>query len=158
MPLPLKDKKAVLRPTKLLLGLALLLFIPFAVAQNTLGELLDAGAKKISPEEFRQDVVQRVLVGANPSGGRMELMYATSGVIQGRIDTPTPFATGVPFYSSIDGVWNIDDSGRTCTSMVFGKTFLPFRCQYWFKYKDDYFIADSDSDRSAKVLRRTVKQ
>jgi hypothetical protein len=56
------------------------------------------------------------------------------------------------------GVWNIDDSGRTCASMVVGRTFLPFRCQFWFKYKQDYFIADSDSDRNARVLRRTVKQ
>jgi len=140
-----------------MLGLVLLLLTPFAVAQNNLGELLDGGAKKISPDEFRQDVVQRVLVGAHPLGGRMELMYATSGVIQGRIDTPSATAIGVPFYGSLDGVWNIDDSGRTCTSMVLGKTLLPFRCQYWFKYKDDYFIADSE-DRSAKVLRRTVKQ
>jgi len=58
----------------------------------------------------------------------------------------------------IDGVWNVDDSGRICASMVLRRTFLPFRCEYWFKYKDDYFTADSDSDRKAKVLRRTVKQ
>jgi len=42
--------------------------------------------------------------------------------------------------------------------MVVQRVILPFRCQYWFKYKDEYFIADSDSDPKAKVLRRTVKQ
>ena len=46
-------EKAVPLPTKLLLGLALLLLVPFAVAQNKLGELLDAGAKRLSAEEFR---------------------------------------------------------------------------------------------------------
>ncbi len=35
---------------------------------------------------------------------------------------------------------------------------LPGRCQVWFKYGNQYFISDSDSDRSARVLRRTLKQ
>jgi Ni/Co efflux regulator RcnB len=34
---------------------------------------------------------------------------------------------------------------------------LPPRCQVWFKYGDDYFIADSDSDRQVRVYRRTLK-
>jgi hypothetical protein len=153
------EEKAVPLPTKLLLGLALLLLVPFALAQNNLGELLDAGAKRLSAEEFRQEVTQHTLVGVIPSGGRIEAMYASSGMIQG----VSGLYTGVPqsdfrYSGPIDGVWNIDDSGRTCTSMVIGRTFLPLRCQFWFKYKEDYFIADSDSDRNARVFRRTVKQ
>ena len=152
-------EKAVPLPTKLLLGLALLLLVPFAVAQNNLGELLDAEAKRLSAEEFRQEVVQRTIVGATTIGDRMEVMYASSGVIKGLsgIYTGTP-STDFRMSGQIDGVWNIDDSGRTCTSMVVGRTFLPLRCQFWFKYKEDYFIADSDSDRNARVFRRTVKQ
>ncbi len=154
------EEKAVPLPTKLLLGLALLLLVPFAVAQNNLGELLDAGAKRPSAEEFRQEVTKHTLVGINPFGGRMEVMYASSGMIQGssNIYTGNPITAQQGAGGSIDGVWNIDDSGRTCTSMVVGRTFLPLRCQFWFKYKQDYFIADSDSDRNARVSRRTVKQ
>ena len=157
----LNEKKAVPRPTKLLLGLVLLLATPFAVAQNTLGELLDAGATKLSPEEFRQEVVLRTLVGPNPTGVPMELMYAASGVVQGKsaalgTNVGTQQVGGA--LASIDGVWTIDDSTRICTSMVIGRAMLPFRCEYWFKYKDDYFVALSDSDPKAKVIRRTVKQ
>ena len=47
--------------------------------------------------------------------------------------------------------------GRSCASFSIGRIMFPFRCEYWFKYKGDYFIADSE-DRSAKVLRRTVKR
>ena len=153
------EEKAVPLPTKLLLGLALLLLVPFAVAQSNLGELLEAGARKLSAEDFRQEVTRYILVGDVPAGGRMELMYASSGVIKG----VSNIATGVPQgtqigAAQIDGVWNIDDSGRICTSMVVGRTFLPLRCQFWFKFKEDYFIADSDSDRNARVLRRSVKQ
>jgi hypothetical protein len=153
-------EKPVPLPTKLVLGAALLLLVPFAVAQNNLGELLDAGAKKLSAEEFRQEVVQHTVVGISPAGVQMEVLYAPSGVIQGNssgIGTPGAALTGSAL-ASIDGVWNIDDSGRICTSMVIGKIFLPLRCQFWFKYKNDYIIADSDSDRHAKVFRRTVKQ
>jgi hypothetical protein len=154
------EKKIVQLPTKLLLGLALLLLAPFAIAQNTLGELLDAGAKKVSPEEFREQVVQRATSGTLPSGTHMELTYTSGGMIQGRGDTGGLANPGGPVTSmgSVDGVWNVDDRGRICTSLVFGRVFLPLRCEYWFKYKDAYFLAVSDSDPKAKVLRRTVKQ
>ena len=37
-------------------------------------------------------------------------------------------------------------------------TSLPSNCMDWFKSGDTYFISDSDDDRSAKVLSRTIKQ
>jgi len=155
---PFKRDKVVLIPKRLLLGLVLLLSAPFVTAQNNVGELLDGGAKKLSAEEFRQDVVQRTVVGPSQSGWRLELMYANSGTIQGRAEVLTVAGgAGGSAIAPLDGVWNIDESGRTCASIVVGRIFLPFRCEFWFKYKDDYFLAVSE-DRNAKVLRRTVKQ
>jgi hypothetical protein len=145
------------------LGFALMLWVPLAAAQSNLGELLDAGAKKLSAEEFKQEVVQRVIVGLTPSGGSIEVMYASNGVIQGTGSyTPVMIA-----QAPITGEWTTDDNGRICTSMrvtgggVPGFTSgvsLPSRCQFWFKYAEQYFFSDSDSDRHARVLRRTVKQ
>lgn len=147
------------QPKRLLPGLALWLWVPFALAQTNLGELLDAGAKKLSAEEFKQELVQHTLVGTSPAGTRMEVIYANSGVIQGRSDTGGgPANVPVAFMAPIDGVWNIDGSGRICSSMVIGRNLLPLRCQFWFKYKEEYFVADSDSDRYVKVLRRSIKQ
>ena len=150
----LNKEKTELLSKKALLGLVLLLLAPLAAAQNNLGELLDGGAKKVSPEEFREEVVQRMIVGPSPFGVRWELMYAATGVINGKA-AESVSNPNIPVRPTIDGVWTIDDRGRVCESIKIG-TSLPFRCQYWFKLKDDYFIADSD-DRSAKVLRRTVK-
>jgi hypothetical protein len=152
-----RDKTVRPLPMKWPLGLVLLLLAPFAVAQKNLGELLDAGATKLTADQFRQDVVQHVIVGPSPTRGSVQLVYGSSGMVQGRIELPPGTAIGVPWIAPIDGVWNIDERGRTCTSMVLGKTTLPFRCQSWFKYKDDYFVADSE-DRAEKVLRRTVQQ
>jgi hypothetical protein len=146
-------------PAKLPLGFALLLCAPLAAAQSNLGELLDAGAKKLSVEEFKQEVVQRVIVGPTPSGGTMEVMYVSNGSIQGQVRG----IWGVAAMASINGEWTTDDNGRICTgfSVAGGSVSgmrLPSRCQFWFKYAEQYFFSDSDSDRHARVLSRTVKQ
>ena len=39
-----------------------------------------------------------------------------------------------------------------------GGVILPTRCQFWFKHGEQYFFSDSDSDRSARIFRRTLKQ
>ena len=139
---------------RLLLAFSLLLWVPLAVAQSDLGALLDAGAKKLSAEEFRQELVQRMIVGPlNQQGGNLEVEYASNGLVQGIGQTAS-----YPRYISVYGNWKIDDSGRICTSMRFENLVLPDRCQFWFKYAEQYFLSDSDSDRRARVLRRTIKQ
>jgi hypothetical protein len=148
------------RSPRLLFGIVLLLCAPLAMAQNNLGELLDAGATRLSPEAFKEEVVQRVIVGRTTIGGNIEVMYAQSGEIAGlgsyTADSPTRLA-------AISGEWKLDDNGRVCTAMRIssapgGGTLLSPRCQFWFKHNGQYFISDYDSDRSARVLRRTLKQ
>ena len=142
--------------TKLLQVIALFLWAPFGLAQNNLGEVLDAGGKVLSAEEFRRAVVQRVITGPMPSGGSLEVVYLTNGAIQGVGRHPL-LSFSQP-NAQIRGQWTIDDKERVCTSMWIGDTPLPARCQVWFKYDEQYFLSDSDSDRSMRVLRRTVKQ
>jgi len=49
--------------------LAVLVFAsPHAVGQSTLGALLDAGASKLTVEEFKAELVQRLLREADFSG------------------------------------------------------------------------------------------
>jgi hypothetical protein len=129
---------------------------------GSLGELLDAGAKKISMEDFKREIVQRTVAGPTPTGGVAEVMYAANGVIQGMGLPPIAAQVPVPTFP-IRGDWTIDESQRICTSLQMSApgsaiTILPQRCQFWFKLGDVYFIADSDSDRRAKVLRREVVQ
>jgi len=153
------------RSATLWLGLALWLCAPLAVAQNNLGEVLDAGGELLSPEQFKQELVQRVLVGPTPAGLQLEIMYATNGMVQGVGAQP---GSRLP-SAAVNGEWKID-AGKICTTMTLtGPTFgvhgggatgvmLPSRCQSWFKLGEKYFISDSDTDRRTKVLLRTVKQ
>jgi hypothetical protein len=146
-------------PPKLPLGFALLLWASLASAQNNLGELLDAGAKKLSVAEFKEEVVQRVVVGRTAPGGQIEVMYARTGVISGKGSYQDQASLRL---ADISGEWTLDDNGRVCANMLIGAygggVFLPARCQFWFKYNGQYFLSDSDSDRYARVLRRTLKQ
>jgi hypothetical protein len=133
------------------------------MAQNNLGELLDAGAKKLSVEEFKEEVVQRVIVGPTATGARLEVMYTANGMVQGTGGmTSSQIA-----LAEVSGDWTMGDNGRICTSMRIGGAggaggqsgvILPPRCQFWFKLAEQYFFSDSDTDRGARVFRRTLKQ
>ena len=152
------------RPTKLPLAIALLLWASLTVAQTNLGELLDAGGRVLSSEEFKRELVQRTLVGPSPTGGTLEIMYVTNGSLQGK-GSP-PYTEGFQRFrdeAPIAGEWRIDDNGRVCVTMQIRASsgqvmILAPRCQSWFTYDQKYFLSDSDWDRSAKVFPRTVKQ
>jgi hypothetical protein len=155
------------RPVTVSLGISLLFVTHMVGAQSTLGELLDGGAKKVSASEFREELVQKAITGALPTGGTLEVTYITSGLITG-VGTATK---GSPVQMDVSGTWVIDDNQRICTSMLIasgagsagggfstsGALVLPPRCQFWFKYGDYYYLSDSDSDRHARVIRRAVK-
>lgn len=128
---------------------------PFAMAQNSVGELLDAGAKTLSVDRFRQDVVGRLLIGPMATGGTLEIVYIGDGRIDGTGQHPT--YRGIP-PARVSGTWTVDDGGRICTGMRVAGSPLPNRCQVWFRYDEDYYLADSDTDRSAKVVKRAIKQ
>lgn len=145
--------------TKLPVGLALLLCASLAVAQSNLGELLDAGARKLTVDEFKAELVQHLIVGQTPGGATFEIVYTNTGEIAGQGSAP---GQDVPAAGThvISGQWTTDDSGRICTSMAFDRATRAAlsRCEFWFKYSEQYFLSVSDSDRQTRVLRRTIKQ
>ena len=122
--------------------------------QNILGALLDSGAKRVSAEEFRRDVVQRTLVGPASTGGRMEIVYVTDGSVSGRGNRPMRPDGGGPWVP-ISGKWTIDESARICTTaMRIEQLNLPDRCEFWFKLGETYYVSESDTERQATVLPR----
>ena len=142
--------------------MAMLLWAPLGAAQTNLGQLLDAGGKLLSLEEFRQELVQRVLVGPTPTGGSLEVVYTSGGTIQGK--GTVPGGTGFLYNNSpYDGNWTGGENQTVCATMNIrpagggGSVTLPRRCQFWFRIGERYYVSDSDTDRSAKVLVRTIK-
>ena len=136
-------------------GLSVALCPGTVLAQANLGELLDAGAKRLSGREFNDEIAGRSIVGPLPTGGDLEVLYTPGGRVVGRGTSPSYQApTHRPI---IDGNWRIDEGERVCVTMTFGSQTFPTRCQYWFKLAETYYLSDSDSDRRAKILRRAVK-
>jgi hypothetical protein len=141
-------------PSPTLAAIAMLLAIPAAIAQVNLGEVLDAGGAKLSPAEFKRDVVGRSISGTTPSATRLELMYIDDGRIVGAgFASVLGGAVGGGQTFAINGAWNVDDSQRICTRT---RVDLPPQCQFWFKRGEQLFLSDSDWDRQTKVVRREL--
>ena len=147
----------MLRTVKLSLIAVLVFGSSHAIAQSTLGALLDAGARKLTVEEFKAELVQRMLVGPTGIGYELEVMYTSGGAIAGesRVGSPIYGAT----RSVLDGEWRSDTEGRICSTVRSRGTLatLEPRCQFWFKLGDTYYLSDSDSDRYTKILPRKLK-
>ena len=156
MPRRCSRKKAEGLRISRLLVITLMSSAPFAAAQSNLGELLDAGASKMSAREFKQELVGRPLAGPTPAGNNLEVVYIDNGKISGAgFSSILGGAVGGGASYAVEGSWD-DDGEKICTRMQLGRVDLPPRCQFWFKLGEQYFLCDSDSDRHARVFRRTV--
>jgi hypothetical protein len=140
---------------------ALSLAASVALAQASLGELLDKGATKLSVDEFKAELVGQTLVGPSRSNVMVviEVIYLDSGHIQG-VGSNTMMGGGFApnAYFGVRGSWTVGDAQQICDSMVVGAVTLPSRCQYWYRYDRRYYASDSDTDRSARVLVRSRKE
>src|SRR5512132_854322 len=100
-----------------LVRLAIILGFPLvalpAAGQESLGAVLDAGGKRMSAKEFETEIVQRTVVGPSPTGGALEMMYASNGSIAGSGRHPL-FSGNL---ASIGGEWKLDEAGRACSRM-----------------------------------------
>jgi len=137
----------VLRTVKLSLIAVLVFGSPYALGQSTLGAVLDAGARRLTVDEFKAELMQRTLVGPTGAGLVIEIVYTSAGVISG-VGGSTFRGPG----PTLDGDWRSDAEGRICESMRIETSRmtqynLAARCQFWFKLGDTYYVSDSDSDR-----------
>jgi hypothetical protein len=143
-------------------------WISVAFAQTNLGGVLDAGGRQTTADEFKRDVVGRVMRGDTSTripwggtglvGGTLELVYLSAGGVRGAGQaSPTGGSRGGGASFTVEGSWTIDERGRICTSMQMGAVVLAPRCQFWYVRDKTYFLSDSDSDRSARISSYTIQ-
>jgi hypothetical protein len=124
---------------------------PLAFAQ-TLGEILDKGAKKLTPEAFRSEVVGKTLSGPGQQPrATIEVTYAAEHVtgVTGQAGAPNPYR----------GPWKVAPSGEVCADLFFELNRASrTACNYWFKLGDSYYISASDTDRGSAAYERTLKK
>ena len=128
-----------------------------ADAQTRLGELLEAGGKRVSTEEFRRDVVQQVVVGPLEAGIGAEIVFTARGTLEG---TGSFGRSAAAEAMEVRGTWSFGQNGTVCVAVVLdGPTIranYPSRCHAWYRLGERYYAADS-SDRGARLLARTVR-
>jgi hypothetical protein len=125
-----------------------------AVAQNTLGELIDAGGKKLSKEQVVTALSGAQVAGPTTGGGQREVVFKADGSYSGNVETTAKQGFGVV------GTWTVDDGGKLCTEghQSGKRATREGGCNYYFVHLDQYYVTPSDSDRSSPVLKRTIKK
>ena len=126
-----------------------------ALAQTNLGELLDAGGKKLSKQEVEAALSGAALSGDMPSGATFQTDYKSDGTYSGAFTSPQNKRNGTTF-----GKWTVDDAGKVCTdgTIRLYENQPQKICAFYFKSGDQYFVSTSDSDRGAGIMKRTIKK
>lgn len=138
-----------------LILLAMAVWAGGAVAQETLGELLDLGGRKMSQAELVAALQGTVMSGDSVKlkGGGIRFEYSPDGTVTGVGRT----ATGEEFRHS--GTWRVDENGhfvRETISMPSGVKKVEER--FFFKRGDAYYAAESETDRAAPVFKRLFEK
>ena len=149
------DKDAAVRRIELAVGVVFLGFASgAAVAQGTLGELLDAGAVKLSKQQVLETVIGANVSGRTRAGGTQHTDYKSDGTYSGSY-------AGTGIYSAgYFGKWTLDDTGKLCIEGQAGLKGTPSAgCVCYYRLADQLYIGpDEESNRSGSVLMRTVKR
>jgi len=128
-----------------------------ALAQSTLGELLDAGGKRMAAADVASALSGASVDGPTKPGGMLRADFKADGSFSGTVQGPSG---GKP--TGIVGTWAVDANGKLCTEFTLTATATGMRkdssCGYYFKNGDQYYVTESGTDRSALLLKRTIKK
>lgn len=128
------------------------LWSALAIAQSTLGELLDAGGKKLSKEQVRTALIGAHVTGKTFAGSTVETDYKADGTYSG-------FSTLAQGGSmGIDGTWKVDDGGKLCVEFRVPSGRINSSCAFYYTLSDQYYVSESDSERNSPVVKRALKK
>ena len=138
----------------LIVGLSLLgLTSTAAMAQNSLGDLLDGGAKKLSKEAVQSALSGAQVSGKSTSGADTEYRYKADGSFSGNLQNSEGWRSGAV------GTWSVDDGGKLCSEWTLtGNSKRLKGCGFLYAKSDQIYYTESDSDRSAPIYKRVIKK
>ena len=127
-----------------------------ALGQASLGELLDAGGKKLSKTEVIATLGGANLSGPSKTGGAFQVDFKADGSFTGSVQSAASKSGG------LFGTWTVDESGKVCfeftSSLGSAGSSRGSNCAFFYKSGDSYFVAESDTDRGTPLLKRTIKK
>ena len=139
---------------KMLLAVSLTAAFTYAHAQSTLGELLDAGAKKLTKEQIVSAMAGTKITGPTSSGrAEMNIDLNTDGTLSGYLTSLQGGST-----SGTIGKWTVDTNGKACIDERLTAWNMNHQ-ECWFSYVlgEEYFRTVTDSeDRDTKVVKKST--
>ena len=142
-------KHHILIGSSILLGFA----STAALAQSSLGDLLDGGAKKLSKDAVKSTFSGTRVSGKAVSGADTEYDYKSDGYFSGNLKTSDGWNSGAV------GKWTVDESGKFCAEWTLTVNSKRFNgCGFLYAKGDELYYVESDSDRAAKIYKRVVKK
>ena len=124
-----------------------------ALAQNSLGELLDGGAKKLSKEAVQSALRGAHVSGKSTSGAATEYFYKADGYFSGNLQNSEGWKSGAV------GTWSVDNSGKLCSEWTLTVNSKKLKgCGFIYAKADEYYYTESDSDRTAPIYKRVIKK
>ena len=126
-----------------------------AIAQSTVGEVLDAGGKALTKVELIALLPGATVSGPTAGGGQMYRTIKADGTMAGNVQN----LNGK--NAAQEGEWKIEDDGQLCvsTSTRFRETTNASKsCGYYYKLGDKYFAAVEGGERGTRVLERSIKK
>lgn len=134
-------------------GLIALGMTTAALAQSSLGELLDGGAKKLPKDTVKSTLSGAQVSGKSVTGASTEYVYKPDGSFSGNLQGSDGWRSGAI------GTWNVDDGGKICSEWTLTTRGTRFKgCGFLYAKADEYYYVESDSDRSAPIFKRVIKK
>ena len=129
-----------------------------AMAQSTLGELLDAKAVKLSKEEVQTTILGATVSGPIQGGLTTEAEYKADGTYSGSYQNPMGGQGGAR-SGGFFGKWTLNDDGKLCTEGTGGGGKATGSCAFYFRLDGQLYAAyGSAANRSVVVFKRNVKR
>ena len=112
--------------------------------QETLGSILDQGAKKMPSADVRAAVAPGMPKAIRPYPSAEDVAYESDGTMRAYFPAYNVWATGS---------WAVDDQGRLCFDGYSG--WITPVCYHWFKLGESIYILESpsDADREQRVSK-----
>ena len=124
-----------------------------ALAQNSLGDLVDGGAKKLSKDAVKSTLGGAHVSGKAVSGADTEYDYKADGYFSGNLKDAGGWSSGAV------GNWTVDESGKFCSEWTLTVNSKRFKgCGFLYARGDQLYYVESDSDKTAKIYKRVVKK
>jgi hypothetical protein len=130
-----------------------------AMAQSTLGDLLDAKAEKLGKDEVQATIVGANVSGPIPGGMNIDVDYKADGTYAGSYQNPAG-GQGGGRAGGFFGKWTLGDDGKFCTEGFGGNGKAVGSCAFFFRLDGQLYIAygSSAANRALAAYKRTVKR